>query len=358
MKSNAGSALRRWGLLLAVAMLATLVVACGGDSPSASSSDGGGGDAPKSDAPKELRKVTAQFTFIARGEYAHLFLADEKGFFAEEGLEVDFKEGKGAVFESVASRGGQDVFLISTVNQVTESVTNGGLPMISVATWEPKSASVFASRPGTPIRTPKDLEGKTIGVKQGLSMDLMLATFFKRNDIDPKKVKVRQLDPAAANTVFIGGDVDAIDAFVTNEVPILEAQAKEELVTLPVADNGVPELGIGVVVTNDFLEGDPELVRGFLRAAHRGVEEMKKDPAAAAAAIKNSKFEKALPDLPIIEKQVANTIELMPEPAGGHMYGWAEESAWQTMADHQKESGVIKKDVLPMDKYFTNDYLE
>lgn len=346
---------RRWAVLLVLAALSVFATACGGEEAAAPSTSSGS-DSESTDAPKEARDVTVQFTFIARGEYAHLFLAQEKGYFEEEGINVDFQEGKGAVLQSVASRGGQDTFVISTLNEATESISNGGLPMISVAAWEPKSASVFVSKPDNPINTPKDLEGKTIGVKQGLSMDLMLPTFFKRNGVDPSKVEVKRLDPAAANTVFVKGDVDAVDAFITNEVPILEDQAKGDLVTLAVADNGVPELGIGVLVTTKFLEQDPELVRGFLRAAHKGIVDMTADPAAAAAAIKASKFAEGLPDVAIIEKQVENTIELMPEP-DGHMHGWADPAAWETMAKHQQESGVIKE-VLPMEKYFTNDYLE
>jgi NitT/TauT family transport system substrate-binding protein len=343
------------GKVLVTAVAALAIAACSATASAAPRSASG----TEAKAPK-LVNVLVQFTFKARGEYAHLFLAEKKGYYKKQGLNVTFQEGVGAgpVFASLAIKNGV-TFVIAVMNQAAVAM-NQGLPLRAVATWEPVVQSVLVSKPGVKISEPKDLIGKTVGLKQGQNAALVFPHFLKQYGIDPKLVTVKTLDSSSANAVFLQGGVDVVDAFITNEVPTLEALVAGRLNVLRFSDNGFPDLGIGVVVKRDLEKSSPNLIKKFLLASSQGIEAMKKDPQAAAEATKE-KYGALLPDLPIVLEQVKYTITAMPQ-VGKHQYGWISPQEWTDAIATLKKTGVIvdppDRGKLPISYFFTNKYLK
>lgn len=342
----------RAAVAMVCASMLLAVVGCGSDDDGADEGAASGGSGG------QLTEVTAQFTFEARGEYAFLFIADKEGFFEDEGLDVSFREGEGAqtVLASLASSGGKNTIVVASGNQAAASIS-AGLPVVTVATWEPTSPSVLVSKPDVPLASPKDLEGKVVGVKEGLAVDLVLPFFLRDNDVDADAVDERTVDSSVANQTFLTGDLDVVDAFLTNEVPILQEQVREgDLNVLELSKFGFPDVGLVANVTKEYAKADPDTISAFLRAAARGIEAMKEDPAAAAEAIKDSDLGSGLPDTEIVEEQVKNTVTLMPDP-GDKPYGYNDPERWKAMVETQKRTGVIDK-ALPVDDYIDNTFVE
>lgn len=340
--------------LVAVVAAAALAVCSATAAPAATRASSGAA------AEKGLTNVLVQFTFKARGEYAHLFLADKLGYFKKQGIKVTFQEGVGAgpVFASLAIKNGV-TFVIAVMNQAAVAM-NQGLPVRAVATWQPVVQSVLVSKPGVSIKTPQDLVGKVVGLKQGQNASLVFSHFLKANGVDPSKVTVKTLDSSSANAVFLQGGVDVVDAFMTNEVPTLEAQVAGRLNVLRFPDWGFPDLGIGVVVKRDLERSSPNLIRKFLIASAQGIAAMKKNPQAAAQATKD-KYGALLPDLPIVLQQVKYTVDSMPQQ-GKHQYGWMAPKDWSDAIATLKKTGVIvdpqDRKPLPVSYFFTNKYVK
>lgn len=303
--------------------------------------------------PADLTPVTIQFTYTWAGYYGALVYADELGLFAKEGLKVSFKEGKGSqtVFASLGE--GMNTFVITPMSNSAQA-TSSGVPVISVATFQPVNPSVLVAKAGTELKTPKDLEGKKVGLRSGANAALFFDAFLKQNGVDASKVHLTKLDSSAATTAFLTGSTQVVDAFANNELPTIAAQLDKPPVTLAFADFGFSLLGDGVAVSTAFLKSSPDVVKRFLRAEIAGIEAAKANPEAAAKAIKD-RVGVALPDLSIVEEQMKATLEA-DEATAGHPLGWVSDVSWSKMLGLFESTGQIKNR-LDMSAYFTNDYL-
>ena len=326
-----------------------LVVSGCGSASGTSSSSG----AASQTAYATLTPVTIDFTFSWKAEYAALVYADVKGIFAQQGLSVTFQEGTGsqAVYAGLGS--GQNTFVIGPSGTAAQAAS-GGVPVTSVATYMPVTPSVLVAQSGTTLNTPKDLEGKQVGLRIGADASLFFDAFLKKNGVDASKVRVTKLNASAANASFLSSDIQVVDAFTNNELPLLQAKVSAPLTTLSFAQFGFPILGEGVAVTTQFLQSSPDIIRRFLRAETAGIKAAKANPSDAAATIKRL-HSTALPDQSIVDAQVKATLDSMTA-ASGHQLGYAAPSAWANMLSIFTETGSIKSP-LATSAYYTNDYL-
>ena len=159
-----------------------------------------------------------------------------------------------------------------------------GVPVVAVGALVTRPLNSVIVRTDRGITTPKDLEGKTVGVA-GVPSDRPLLDAVVRSDGgDPSKVTVRNvgfnLSPALA-----AGKVDAvIGAYWNIELVDLERQGVP-VAALRLEENGVPDYDELVVVTSDEVARDqPELVRAFLRGLRTGQDWAATDQAGAVAA--------------------------------------------------------------------------
>lgn len=328
--------------LLCTGGLALALTACGSSGSNSAASDSG-----------KLTPVTVAFTYSWKGEYAPLVLADEKGYFAKQGLKVTFKEGKGSqvVYSSLGDA--TDTFVIGPSSDAAEAISSG-VPIIDVATFVPVTPSVFVAKPDTTLATPQDLVGKHVGLRSGADASLFFKAFLTKNGVDPAKVKLTEMNSAAATTAFLNGTVEVVDAFTNNELPTMQQKLGKAPNTLAFSDFGFPILGQGVAVSTAMAKAKPDLIKKFLSAEAQGIQAAKKDPAAAAKAIKSKESAK-LPDESIVEQQVKATLDVMvPEP--GHQLGWLSEATWIKMLDLFKQAGQTESN-LPVSKYYTNQFL-
>lgn len=335
---------RRIFPVLFVLMLA--LTACGSSAKKSVSSTSG-------TSAGTLTPVTVEFTYTWKGEYAPLVYADEKGLFAKQGLKVTFKEGKGSqvVYSSLGA--GNNTFVIGPSGTAAQAASTG-VPVTNVATFIPVTPSVLVAKNGTQLKTPKDLEGKHVGLRTGADASLFFSAFLKKNGVDASKVKVTALDSSAANAAFLSGNVQVVDAFANNELPSLTSKLGMAPNTLAFSDFGFAILGQGVTVATSFLKSSPDVIRKFLVGETAGIDAAKKSPIDAARVLK-SREGAALPGESIVESQVKATLDAMvPEPA--HPLGWVSASTWDKMLALFQQTGQIKNR-LATNMYYTNDLL-
>lgn len=256
---------------LLVALAATALVACGGkESPSApAASSTPSAAATSTPTPKPApAKVTfmAGFRPQANLPFVAAYVAKEKGFFADENLDVDIKHSSGADEHLKFLLEGTVQFTTGTASQALIR-SNDGLPVVAVALYGQRGDQGYIARADSGIKTPKDLKGHTVGFKSGVvpaELDGMLAgAGLKREDI--KLVSVG-FDVRA----FIEKQVDVYPVFLNNE-PFAVRKAGVEINVLDPADFGVPTLGLTTLVNRETLTKDPALVERYLRATLRAV---------------------------------------------------------------------------------------
>jgi len=306
-----------------------------------------------SQAGAAKEKVQVRFTWKLKGEYAPLFVALDKGYFAAEGLDVDLAEGQGAQTVLRLLAAGTENIGYGPAVAAAQAVSQG-LPVKVAALYQTKAPMGVIAFPEVSLKSPKDLEGKKIGISVGETFTDMLAPFTKINNVDLTKITRIQMDNSARTSQFLSRNVDVMSVYLSNELPVLEKKTGVKFNVMRVSNHGLHLLGASYYVSNEFAKRKPAVVTKLLRATAKGYADAMKDPKGAAEIMR--KYMKVKEDPDVLAAQVKATVESTNAPSGKPI-GWQEESDWKAQLDLLMATGAIKerKD-LPL--YFTNQYLK
>ncbi|MGV9362156.1 ABC transporter substrate-binding protein [Amycolatopsis sp. NPDC003731] len=240
-------------VLLAVALIVT---ACGGS-----------GDPPA--AGRE--KVAYLTSFGTFGRDAYAYVAQEKGFFAEAGLDVTITPGSGTVDVLKLVAGGRADFGTADFTATAITVAKEKLPVTAVAAVHQRSLAAIISLDGRGITRPADLAGKKIADQAGSTNQVMFPVYAKAAGLDPASVRFVPAAPPALPQLLASGQVDGIGQFVVGRLLIEAAARGKKAVVLPNGDL-VPDLYGNVVVTSKQLATrNPAQVQRFTAALLKGL---------------------------------------------------------------------------------------
>lgn len=237
-----------------------------------------------SQAPAQEQEIPIRFQLDWRfeGPSAPFLMAIERGYFAEEGLDVQVDSGSGSAgaINRVASGAYEMGFgdLNALVEFLAENPDAPGIQGVYVV-YDGTPATVFA-RKDRDIESPADLAGKSIGAPTFDTGYRAWGIFAAANDLDADSVEWQNVDPTLRETLLVRGDVDAITGFYFTSLLNLEGRGMgvEELTLMPFPDYGVPLYGNAIIASEAFAEEHPEAVAGFLRAFNRALKETLADP--------------------------------------------------------------------------------
>jgi len=323
--------------------LAALAIAMAPATITAAQAQGAGGD-------KE--KVLVRFTWQFKGEHAPLFVALDKGYYADEGLDVQLAEGSGAETVVKVIAQGIDNIGFGPAPGMAEAIGNG-LPLRVVAVYQAQAPMGLMSYPDIALKTPKDLEGHSLGLTGTETFAHLWEPFAKLNGVDLSKVTKVTLDYASRNGLFVNRKIDFQSTFLNVDVPLMEKKLGIKFNTLKVADFGLKVLGDCIFVNRDYAKTHAETIRKLLRATAKGFRDAQADPHAAAVTL-GQHLRVKLPD-DLIEEQLRITLADTLKPADKPL-GWQDPAEWQSNVDLLKQIGVIKGSAQASD-YFTNEYL-
>ncbi len=300
-----------------------------------------------------VKKVSMTLDWIFQGPNCGFMLARDKGFYEQAGLDVSITAGKGSVSTAqlVASRATQFGFGDGYV--VGSGVTKGmGIKSIgSVFRRNPAAVVVLAD---SGIKTPKDLEGKTIAITAGSAQFQQWPAFAKGAGLDASKIEIVNLDPAGVGPALISGKVPAIAGFAQGYVPAIEIRGKKEVRIFWYADYGVTVVSNGIIVHDDLIKSDPELVRAFVTATIKGFLYSRKNPDEAVATVKKY-LPTVDPQITRREMELAWKTWVTPNTKGKPL-GWASDTDWTATVGVLKQYGGVTAPLQPSMLY-TNDFV-
>lgn len=249
--------------LMVVCVVLMLMLAVVGCSPRAGARSTG-----------ELRQVTIAMGFIPNIQFAPMYVAIEKGYFAEEGIEVVLDYGMETdLLQRVGTNDLQ--FAIANGDQVILARAND-LPVTYVLNWYRHFPVCIVSLAEKGITTPEDLIGKTVGTPatEGASYIGWLA-LLESAGIAADEVNLQVIGYTQAASV-VEGRVDAAIVYAQNEPVQLKAQGHD--VRVIDIDAYTRLVSAGLVTNEKTIADDPELVEGVARAFLRGIEAAIADP--------------------------------------------------------------------------------
>lgn len=278
-----GQRLRWQGLLLGL----LLVTGCG---QSAINNPIGSpvGDAGSSNQQKAKKTVRVQLAFLFQSVDAPLILAINKGYFAAEGLEIAYERGFGNVDAiSKLGTGNFDLSFSDMYNALDFNDKNPQNKIKAVAVPFNQAAFAVVTLKERGINGPKDLVGKNLGAPAGDGPRKLFPLFAQQAGIDSNSITWTSIEPKLRETFLLQGKVDAITGFTTSTLPnLLKAGKKqEEIKVFYYKDYGLDFYGNGILAQTRFIEQNPQVIQGFVRAYLRGLQDLLKDPMAALDAV-------------------------------------------------------------------------
>lgn len=327
----------RWVFLLLLIMTLGLA-ACGSSSAAAPTQE-----------VKALQKVRLGVGFIPDVQFAPLYVAQSKGFYADEGLEVEIEYGFENDFVALAAQGERE-FAVASGDQVILARAQG-LPITYILKWYERYPVALMIPASEGITKPSELAGKKIGLPGFFGATfigwkaLAYAAGIDENALTVEEIGFTQ---AAAVQQQL---VDAAMVYVTNEPNQLRNQGIE--VTVFEVSDYINLVSNGLVVGDKLMADDPDLVRRMVKATRRGIIETINKPEEAFAIVRQVIPEITDETAPTQRKVLEDAIELWKSDQPGV----SSPEAWQASVDFMLKTGLIEKPV-EVTQLYTNQFLE
>ena len=234
-------------------------------------------------AQARAEAVTFITDFGFNGRHSYFYVAVEKGFYRDEGLDVSFLRGQGSADAIRKVAAGTATFGFADAGSLVLARANDGIPvrLFAIIYASPPQAIFSLAERG--ITSPKGLEGRTIADTASSAARLMFPAYARAAGIDPGKVNWVTADSAALPSLLAAGRVDAIGQFTVGEPLLAAVTAPRPLARLAYGDVGLDYYGNGLVATDETIAAKPGLVRAFARATLRGLAYSIAHPAEAGA---------------------------------------------------------------------------
>ncbi len=297
----------------------------------------------------QKQKITVLLDWFPNTNHTGLYVAKEKGFFAEENLDVSILQpGEGENNQIVAA--GKADFGISSQESVIQARV-AGIPLVSIAAVIQHNTSAFASLEESEIRSVKDFEKKRYGGWGSPIEETVIKAVMSEAGADYNKVQ----NITIGETDFfktIGRDSDFQWIFYGWDG--IEARRRGiKLNTIMLKDlNPILDYYTPVIVTNeDHVKNQKELVSKFMKAVSHGYEFSIKNPTEAAEILIKSAPE--LNSELVKQSQIYLSREYQ---ADGEKWGIQKEEVWKRYAQWLRDQKLINK-MIDVKEAFTNGFL-
>ncbi|MGP9790736.1 ABC transporter substrate-binding protein [Roseinatronobacter sp. NSM] len=222
------------------------------------------------------------------GPSAPYFVAIDKGYFADAGLEVEVTAGQGSLDAIPKVATGAFPVGFADINSLIKFLDqNPDAPVIGAMMVYDKPPFAIVGRKSLGIETPSDLEGRILGAPPPDGAFAQWPIFVAETGIDASAVTIEPVGFPTREPSLAEGTVDAVTGFsFTSFLSTARLGVPEEdLTVILMADHGVDLYGNVIIVNTDFAAENPDAVSGFLEAVAKGWVDTIADPAAAIDAL-------------------------------------------------------------------------
>lgn len=301
--------------------------------------------------PKEIKppsdEVTVQLKWVHQAQFAGYYVAREKGYYAEENINVSFLEGgpNTDLVEQVTE--GRADFGVDAPEQLLTGV-NRGKPIKAIAVIYRRNPMVFIAMADSGIERPADFLGRSVAIL-GSDAETQYYAMMKRLDLDQSQVEL--LPYSYDNAAFFNGEADITIGYATGSL-IRIRQAGYNVNLIWPSDYGIHLYADTLFTTDQLIAQNPDLVTRFLRATLRGWREAIENPEEAVTA--TLKYAREA-DPQVQTEMMHASLPLIH--TGQDQIGWMRTEMWQGMADILLEQAILTGPV-DVNQVYTVQFLQ
>jgi len=328
--------------ILSVVMI---VAACGGEEKAA---------VQETAAPTpEPQKITfmAGFKPQANLPFVGVYVAKEKGFFQEQGLDVDIQHSSGSSQHVQLLLAGQVQLTTADAANVLQRIADPGLPLLAVALIGQTGQQGWVTLAGAGLDDPADWREKTVGYRSTVPPDLPAILDARGMTLDDVNAQNIGYEPPQ---LLVEGRVDVYPVFLSNEPDIIRRKLGKEVKVFSAATYGMPTLGLTYVTTKDYAAQHPEVVERFLKAVLHGIEWARDNrDEAVDIVLKYATGEDREHQRFMLDTELAAAESDVTRENG---LGWQTAEQWQALSASLRQFGALSKPV-DANAAFSDEYL-
>ena len=352
--------MKKFSALLLTAAMALSMAACGNSSAGTSTTeaastasesttetqtDTASSEATESTASNgDLEDFNIVLDLYPNAVHSYIYTAIEKGYYAEEGLDVNVRFPANANDALSLVAAGKAEIGMYYQQDVIQAVANQGTKIKSIGAIVQSPLSVVLSLKDKNITGPENLVGKTVGYGGTALSEAVVKSMMEYVGADASDVNLIDVGFELMSSMTTGNVDATIGCLVNHEVPQMEEEGFD--VNYFMADGyGIPNYYEEVfLANNEMIQQEPEVLEGFLRASKKGFEDFKNDPNGCLAILMNNQNEENFPLTQSVEEKSCETLLPLMESDEVPFLTQTEE-CWQENIDWMSESGLIDKKV-------------
>lgn len=212
-----------------------------------------------------------------QGPQAWFLMAQDKGYFKAEGLDVEIDQGEGsaASITKVAAGAYQAGFgdLNALIDLAAKRPADAPVGVYMIYNTPPFTIVV---KKDSSIRTPKDLEGRTVGGPANDGALKLFPAFAKVAKFDAAKVNITNMAPNLREQMLLRGQVDAVFGYINTvyfSAKLVGIDPEKDLRFINYGDFGMDLYSNAIVFSRAFVKDNPKAVAGFVKAVNRAIND-------------------------------------------------------------------------------------
>lgn len=301
-------------------------------------------------------KVVLMLNWYVYGEHAPFFLGKAKGFYADQGIDLEIQEGRGSAMTAQAVAAGTVQFGYFDVPTMIKAAAKGA-PLVSVGVLLQKSPMSVMGFTDKGIRKPEDIKGKTVATTPGDSMSQIWPFFLQKTGLKESDFHTVSGDAQTKLNAVINGQADLLLGYSMDQSMKIKDATGKDVTPIMFADYGVNMVSSGIVVQKDLVTENPDLIRRFMAATTQSVEAAEKAPADATAAVLAALPKAGKPDT--LQEGFERTIPLYrtEETQGKRPFQVTDANMAETVKLLVEYGGVDADAAKDPKAFYTNDFL-